>query len=415
MSQCFLPLLVLAFLFLSGLAIFLSASRCRPDPPPMIPLGRTSCFPFLYGNGDEESNSNYAFVAAGFDDTNMPKILDGFMKAYRIKDVQFYDWFANYEGNKQTYYKVDQSNISEHNAPPSPNWWLNPTWKDPFFLQRTIRRDVLLEAIGAVKSNSGRAWAYVQSQASEDYLWTLSDSFLRYCFSPADNASQQVCFPYNNTCIRTAPYYRLNDRWAKNRCDAWAPIVHDFQFHGIHWDTGVFCSNVDNKDDRDGAMDFLKTAYTELQKLGLEQTFNDIDLHFGISANTDNFFGPKKILCFPYSEIWNVDNESKYLAIKYTDPDSSNRAVIAAYPGNTRYGCPVVRGCTDPKQLAIDRAEKYGCAQRRYCIIGIGVKDGSDSNASVGMLLTEYFSYVQSPVDGDLQNKFLGPLLCGKQ
>ena len=392
-------LVVLALFFLLFLFVCICMQRGKTvssygaAQPSSCRTPQISQLPLSPGSSDL---GGYTFIANGFDDYNVLRpLIDDLMDNCGMQDFQFYDWFSNYSGAK----------VFDAKTPsPSPqyqeNWWNCETWKDGYALQRDIKRVVVYQAIQQIQAKGGRAWAYVQAQASED---------LHLADPPQDQIKQLgKSFNHGNGGSMVGGYLQ-NAALAKYQCEAWMQPVLDLGFFGIHWD--LF-------DDThyDTSIEFIKTAADALRQKGLRQTFNDINLQ----QNFDKTFfgtGPDNYLYFPYAEIWSDEASDRYIQLQ------AENKVVMAYPATCQYGVPPpkdrncttpfcknpqitccddiyapTQGCTTPWQLAAERVKKYQnlSPRMRYCLYGIGQEDMT-SKIIVGMMRSEYFPIVYAP------------------
>ena len=413
--------LLLVLLALAAVASrFWSSPLSPPSPPPPAPP------PWLYG-----------FVAAGFSDPNLPALVASYMRTYSVKDVQFYDWFPNYSGVYQAFPAT-----SAKSPKPLPGWWTGDApWTDPFFRSRAIDPKLLREAIKAVQAAGGRAWAYVQSQASEyaelagagpppcggqrgakdascvatvaalqkacPLCCSVDLSAATACPELFGGGAEPLCRLYGadgkRFCASSDGAFRAplaafaNDAaLARYQCSAWIPPVKAFGFDGVHWDVMAVPGGGAAPH---GGLAFLTAAKPLLQQADLLQTFNDVSLDFQVSS--ERVFGPDGLLLFPYTEVWSDSEAERAMAARAPD------AVVAAYPGSARYGCPPALAsspsccaqwsqppCLDTAALAVQRCERFHASAMRYCIVGIGVDGATPDNAKVGMLVNEYFPFV---------------------
>jgi hypothetical protein len=130
-----------------------------------------------------------------------------------------------------------------------------------------------------------------------------------------------------------------------------------------------------DKKTQDSALQFLTRSNTILQRVGLLQTFNDINGAFNIYNQVE----------FLYREIWNPDAEKLYYNV--IDLMGAPNTVIAMYPGTTKFGCPS-KYCPQVNGKNISQEElimlRWNAAKAhhaRYLIMG----NGQDR------LVTEYF------------------------
>jgi hypothetical protein len=355
----------------------------------------------------------YGFLTKFFlNPTEIVQLVDDMMTVYGITDIQFQDWFPNYSGRYQSFTDVGQGT-----AIPMPNWWFQKQWKDPWFQQNVIYADTLRAAIQRIHYHGGRAWAYVQSQGSEFYnlagppeacISFVSDEDATYGPNKynADttrldlNGDPTVDFAIfhdftknyqlekiiyddqwkcqtglntDGTVYRIIPAYMANEPLAAYQCNAWVEVVKEYNFDGIHWDTMLYKDN--DKKTQDSALQFLTRSNTILQRVGLLQTFNDINGAFNIYNQVE----------FLYREIWNPDAEKLYYNV--IDLMGAPNTVIAMYPGTTKFGCPS-KYCPQVNGKNISQEElimlRWNAAKAhhaRYLIMG----NGQDR------LVTEYF------------------------
>lgn len=354
---------------------------------------------------DSVNIGGYSFIANGFDDYDiLEPLIDDLMDNKNIRDFQFYDWFSNYSG-KNTF---DTQSPSSASPVYLENWWNCDTWKDAYMVSRVISRNVIFQAIQQIHTKGGRAWAYVQAQASED-------------LHLADKGSKTPGIVQLGNSFRhggdgsMVGGYLQNAALAEFQCNAWMQPVLDLGFFGIHWD--LFDDTPHPKE----SLDFIQTANGILKKNCLYQTFNDINLYQNISNSKDsNYFGnplEDGLLFFPYAEVWSDPISQDYVT------NHAANAVVMAYPASCIYGVPPPKdrscsppfctsqqeivccddiynpspsaNCTTPWELADLRITKYTglTPSMRYCIYGIGQQDGT-TNIIVGMMRSEYFPIV---------------------
>ena len=392
-------LVVIAFFFLLLLFVYIylphgktvssygaaQSSSCRTPQTPQLPLSPGST-----------DLGGYTFIANGFDDYEVLRpLIDDLMDNCGMQDFQFYDWFANYSGMKV---------FGPKTPSPSPqyqeNWWNCETWKDGYELQRDIKRVVVYQAVQQIHAKGGRAWAYVQAQASED---------LHLADPPQDQIKQLGnSFTHGNGGSMVGGYLQ-NAALANYQCEAWMQPVLDLGFFGIHWD--LFDAT-----HHDTSIEFIKTAADLLRQKGLRQTFNDINLNQNIDQTLFGT-GPDNYLYFPYTEVWSDEASDRYVQLQ------AENKVVMAYPASCPYGVPPPKdrscttpfcknpqltccddiytptpGCTTPWQLAAARVKKYQNLKprMRYCLYGIGQEDGTNK-IIVGMMRSEYFPIVYAP------------------
>jgi hypothetical protein len=182
---------------------------------------------------------------------------------FHITDVQFYDWFANYE------------------TPTS-----GDSWTDPWFHTRMICRQTIAWYIDELHRDGGRAWAYVQSIAAENK--NLANPAAKiYPLLGADDTWQ---------FMGDHPLYFANEGWADHQVAVWGAQVAALGFDGIHWDTlGPKAHYYDQE--TSGIAAFLKEAAPQLLKLHLMQTMNFLDLSWW----QDDL---QWVVAFPYAEVW---------------------------------------------------------------------------------------------------------------
>ncbi|HBA84521.1 MAG TPA: hypothetical protein DCZ95_10545 [Verrucomicrobia bacterium] len=215
---------------------------------------------------------------------------------YGIREFMFYDWFADYSTPVR-----------------------GEDWTEAFFRRMPIRRAALQAAIEEVHAQGGRAWAYVQAVAAEEEnlespaadRWKLRNGGGTWYWHPPGHAR--------------FPTYFANAAWARFMVERWAGPVKELGFDGIHWDTLGRVAG-DYGAETKGLHAFIQAAYELLQRHGLRQTMNMVDLAWWDREIV------KKYLEFPYVEAWSTDAEHRYYA-EMDQPDMAGiHGVLAMYP-----------------------------------------------------------------------------------
>jgi hypothetical protein len=212
---------------------------------------------------------------------------------FRIREFQFYDWFADYSTPVR-----------------------GTRWTDPFFHKREICQQTIAAYIDEIHRQGGRAWAYVQAIGAEETLW-------------ANPAKQIFPLMHDGRWHRHAgrfPCYFLNAAWAKHMVEQWAPAIRQLGFDGVHWDTlGALAPNYSAE--AAGVHAFLKATQKELQPFRLLQTMNFVDMAW---------WDPNIVLSrveFPYVEVWSQTKEQAYYKAMNQSRLAKCRGVLGFYPG----------------------------------------------------------------------------------
>jgi hypothetical protein len=225
---------------------------------------------------------------------------------FRIKEFQFYDWFATYS----------KPVIRESAGDPTNG----PSWPDPFMGERRIYRKTIRTYIDEIHRHGGRAWAYVQAVGAEEE--NLADPSAEI-YPLLDRDGKRYRHPPEAPRLWT---YFLNAAWADRMTRIWGPAVKELGFDGIHWDTlgqkaGVLSA------EEGGTRNFLRRAKENLAGLGLSQTLNFVDLNWwnpGLVADG--------VVAFPYAEVWSIDSEKRYYAAMNNPKLAGIWGVMAFYP-----------------------------------------------------------------------------------
>lgn len=428
-------ILVLAIVCLVLLWPRLWLLLCPPPDPKPQPCFRT------------RSRGNYGFVSGGLDDEEgLLSNIGILMDTYHVTDVQFYDWFPNYSGVYQAFDNQTSPGIKAF-----PDWWKGESWKEAWFGQRTIIAGTLRKAVALVAHKGGRPWAYVQAQGSEffnlagppwgctdvhslsDAGWSVATLDPQVVSRSSTSDPDKPPFPVFDTRFdpnpvlaklqgpattagsgtwlcqtggtRVVPTYFLNSALGAYQCNAWVEIVKSFGFAGIHWDTMKTPPDAASSPAwQAGALDFLHEAGAILSRSNLLQTFNDINLSFGVTGKSQ-LFGPGALLQFQYSEVWSSLDEQAYYAVGMPG------GVIANYPGGANGCCQPPESQCKPcpehmtqEQLAEMRYKTGICHGLRYVLVGCGVLQTSQSKSFLGRLINEYFPVVteMSPTTGGI-------------
>ncbi len=255
-------------------------------------------------------------------------------RQFGIRQFQFYDWFADYS-----------TPVAGDN------------WTDPYFRRISISRRTIQLSIDEVHRQGGRAWAYVQTVASEDQ--GLEDP-KRGIFKLIDGNGKWHWHPPGTDKPRF-PTYFANAAWARHMTQLWAPAVKNLGFDGIHWDTLGRIAG-DYGAETDGIHAFLQTARPLVEQSGLRQTMNMVDMAWWDREIV------RGQLEFPYVEAWSNDTANRY----YSEMDSSYfsgvRGVIAMYPSTAM---PAGSTATDVIRARHNEALKHHLS---YLIIGDGAR-----------------------------------------
>jgi hypothetical protein len=260
--------------------------------------------------------------------------IDEMVQTFGISDVQFYDWFASY------------------GTPTA-----GDSWTDAWFHTRPICLQTILWYIDELHQNHARAWAYVQSIASEDATLASADAGIY----PLLDAQGQRFY------MGTHPTYFANAGWAQHQVGVWGQAVAGLGFDGIHWDTlGPIAG--DYAAETGGFHDFLATAGPALTGLGLLQTMNFVN----VSWWDDSLLA---LVAFPYAEVWGMPIEQTLYQTMSDDALQARWGVMAFYPS-----VDAPAGWTQ-SQTMLARWAEAPQHHLRYLVIG----DGSDR------LVDEYF------------------------
>lgn len=250
---------------------------------------------------------------------------------YGIREFMLYDWFADYSTPVR-----------------------GTEWNDAFFRRQPISLATIRISVDEIHKQGGRAWAYVQSVAAEeDNLESptngirklLTERGTRYWHPPGDHPR--------------FPAYLPNAAWARFMVERWAPVVKELGFDGIHWDTLGHIAG-DGAAETRGIHDFVETACPLLERRGLRQTVNFVDMN-GWDRDL-----VRRCCEFPYVEIWSTQAEKWY----YGEMDSAElrgvRGVLAMYPTMLK---PADRSETDVIAGRHDEVRKHNLV---YLIVGDG-------------------------------------------
>ena len=287
-----------------------------------------------------------------------------------VLDFQYFDWAANYSGIFQAFQRGKPSKDPPGWWSARPYWWRSAGWADTYFGTDKVDAQALKASIKTVRDAGGRPWAYVQAQTSEFLnlagTWCCCNKVLA---KPSDRCGQDrvndpqtievggkppsgptvkalfpffaqgeqqaLCkFTYRNDdgdltwpCqegVHELPAYFLNGPLARYQCNAWAPIVKELGFYGIHWD--IFSIAGAAQDENAGVAEFIRVAGELLAQQGLRQTFNNVSRYYPWSLFS---FGLGGSLLFPYAETWKSTDVEAYAAVAALNPG----AVAAWYTG----------------------------------------------------------------------------------
>jgi len=217
---------------------------------------------------------------------------------YRIREFQFYDWFADYSTPAR----------GDH-------------WTDPYFRQKPISRRTIEISVDEIHRQGGRAWAYVQSIGAEEQnledskrdIWKLRDAQGKWHWHPPGADKPRF------------PTYFANAAWGGRMFDRWAGPIRSLGFDGVHWDTlGAIAG--DYAAETSGIHAFLKTTHELLRGVGLRQTMNMVDLAWWARKVV------RAHLEFPYAEVWSNAAEKRYYAEMAKSDMVGLRGVMAMYP-----------------------------------------------------------------------------------
>jgi Glycosyl hydrolase family 66 len=222
--------------------------------------------------------------------------VDNLVDAFGVTDVQFYDWFVDYQ---------------------------TPTagsqWTDPWFHQRTICLQTIEWYVDELHQQGARAWAYVQSIASEDATLANADAGI---YPLIDSTGQQAQIGPSPDVQH--PLYFANAGWATHQVGVWGQAVADLGFDGIHWDTlGPIAG--DSAAETAGFHDFLNTASPLLQSLGLLQTLNFVNVSWWDESLLS-------VVAFPYAEVWSMAIEQQLYTQMASPAMQARWGVMPFYP-----------------------------------------------------------------------------------
>ena len=218
-------------------------------------------------------------------------------REYGIREFMFYDWSADYSMPVR-----------------------GSEWTDAYFRRHPISRETIRIALDEIHRQGGRGWAYVQALAAEeDNLESPSKDIWKL------RTAKGEWYWHPNSDHPRFPTYLPNAAWARLMAGRWAPAVKQLGFDGIHWDTLGRIAG-DPKAEAIGIQDFLKTACGLLERQGLLQTMNFVDLQ-GWDRQT-------VLTCceFPYAEVWSDAVKEKYFQEMAAPEMHGVRGVWAMYP-----------------------------------------------------------------------------------
>jgi hypothetical protein len=219
-------------------------------------------------------------------------------REYAIREFQFYDWFADYSTPVR-----------------------GADWTDPYFRRSPISRHTIEVSIDEVHRQGGRAWAYVQAVGAEEQ--DLEDP--RRDIRKLRDAKGQWHWHPPRVEKPRFPTYFANTAWAKLMVSRWVGPIKQLGFDGVHWDTlGPIAG--DYGAETAGMHAFIKTARGLLQKEGLRQTLNMVELSWWDRTVV------RKTLEFPYAETWSRHAEDHYYAEMDKRDMKGVRGVLAMYP-----------------------------------------------------------------------------------
>ena len=216
---------------------------------------------------------------------------------YGIREFMIYDWFADYSTPVR-----------------------GTEWKDAYFRRHPISLDTLRITLDEIHKQGGRAWAYVQAiAAEEENLESATNGIAKL------RNDKGVWYWHPKGEHPRFPTYFPNAAWARFMVERWAPAVKELGFDGIHWDTLGHIAGSAAKEAA-GLHEFLATAHDLLERRGLRQTMNFVDMN-----GWDR--GVVLACCeFPYVEVWSHKTERRY----YQEMDGRRmrgvRGVMAMYP-----------------------------------------------------------------------------------
>ena len=252
---------------------------------------------------------------------------------FGVREFQFYDWFADYS----TPTRGDQ-------------------WTDPYFRRSPISRRSLEVGIDEIHRRGGRAWAYVQAVAAEETDLEIRNGDVRklvgadgkwYWHAPGKHPR--------------FPTYLANAAWAEVQVGRWARPAKALGFDGLHWDTlGHIAGDVGAE--TAGIHAFLRTARPLLEREGMRQTMNFVDLAWWDRAVA---IGQVE---FPYVEAWSQRTADCYYA-EMDSPDMiATRGVMAMYPTTA---VPPNVNSADLIRVRHEACEKHRLS---YLIVGDGAR-----------------------------------------
>jgi hypothetical protein len=273
---------------------------------------------------------NYGFLTdynCQDDEATARSRIDQLIQTFNVVDIQFYDWFVDYS------------------TPVS-----GTSWTDPWSHTRPICLQTIQWYIDEIHVQGGRAWAYVQSVASDDPNLADADAGIY----PLLDASGQ---PY---LMGQNPTYFANAAWAQHQVGVWGLAVASLGFDGIHWDTlGPIAG--DYQAETAGFHAFLQTAGPLLAQLGLDQTMNFVNLSWW-----DDSLLP--MVAFPYAEVWSMSVEQDLYALMSQPAMQNTWIVMPFYPS-----VDMPQGWTQ-SQVMIARWNEAPQHQVRYLVVGDGLK-----------------------------------------
>jgi hypothetical protein len=288
---------------------------------------------------------NYGFLAH-FDCTETEQTardrIDAMVSRFHVTDVQFYDWFASYQ---------------------------NPTsgtsWTDPWFHSRSICLQTIKWYIDELHRDGARAWAYVQSVASESFGLATPASGVK----PLLHNGKQWCMAAPMGVCTGAPgehpTYLDNAAWADHQVAVWGTSVAALEFDGIHWDTLGSLAD-DKAAELSGVHAFLREAAPQLAKLHLMQTMNFVSMNWWAPSLLD-------VVSFIYSEAWSTADQQALYNAMGSAAMQERGGVLAFYPSTP-----------DPNNQESAMLTRWSDApnhQVRYLIVGDGTR----------RLVNEYF------------------------
>jgi hypothetical protein len=247
------------------------------------------------------------------------------VQTFGITDVQFYDWFVDYQ------------------TPTS-----GDKWTDPWSHSRQTCLTTIHWYLDELHHKGARAWAYVQSIASEDP--NLADSQIGiYELADADG---------NRVSMSGHPLYFANAAWADHQVSVWAQAIADLGFDGVHWDT-LGPKAGDYGAEAAGFHAFLEEAAQRLSSFGLQQTMNFVEVSWWDDSLLD-------LLAFPYAEVWSMTKEQQLYATMDSPGMQGRWGVMPFYPS-----VDAPSGWTQ-SQVMLARWNEAPKHHLRYLIIGDG-------------------------------------------